>query len=114
MEVKVWMDGIQRVVCGVTDQTTCRDIMVAIAHATGKTGRYTMIEKWMENERNLCGTDIPLRILHKYGEYASDIQFILRHSSLPLPVANCRTKRLCIVSDDTRSRGRRVVRLKNR
>lgn len=26
MELKVWVEGIQRIICGVTDQTTCQVI----------------------------------------------------------------------------------------
>lgn len=76
----MWLDGYQRVVCGVTEQTTCQDIMIALAHASGKTGRFTMIEKWRTNERCLSPTDFPLLILQKWGEYSNDVQLILCHS----------------------------------
>ncbi|XP_064635505.1 cilia- and flagella-associated protein 45-like [Lineus longissimus] len=80
MEFKVWVDGIKRVVCGVTEETTCQDIILALAHATGQTGRFTLLEKWRNNERFLLPQDNPLRILHKWGEYATDVHFILRKS----------------------------------
>jgi len=35
MELKVWVDGIQRVVCGITDQTTVQEVVIALAQATG-------------------------------------------------------------------------------
>lgn len=76
----MWLDGYQRVVCGVTEQTTCQDIMIALAHASGKTGRFTMIEKWRTNERCLSPTDFPLLVLQKWGEYSNDVQLILCHS----------------------------------
>lgn len=38
MELKVWVEGIQRIVCGVTETTTCQDVVYALAHATGQTG----------------------------------------------------------------------------
>jgi len=44
MELRVWTEGIQRVVCGVTDITTCRDVIVALARTVGKTGRYSLVE----------------------------------------------------------------------
>ncbi|CAH1786274.1 unnamed protein product [Owenia fusiformis] len=80
MELKVWVEGIQRVICGVTEVTTCQDVVIALAHATGKTGRFTLAEKWRDNERLLAPTDNPLKVLHKWGEYATDVQFVLRHS----------------------------------
>lgn len=36
MELKVWVDGIQRVVCGVSEQTTCQEVVVALAQAIGE------------------------------------------------------------------------------
>ena len=80
MELKVWVEGMPRIVCGVNDDTTCQDVVVALAHATGKTGRFTLIEKWRDNEHMLAPTENPLDALQKWGEYASDVQLILRHS----------------------------------
>ena len=51
MELKVRVDGIQRVVCGVDHNTTCQDIIVALAQATSQVGRFTLIEKFRSNER---------------------------------------------------------------
>ena len=36
--------------------------MYALAHATGKTGRFTLIEKWRNTERLLAPTDRPLKV----------------------------------------------------
>ncbi|KFR15811.1 Ras association domain-containing protein 8, partial [Opisthocomus hoazin] len=36
MELKVWVDGIQRVVCGVSEQTTCQEVVIALARAIGE------------------------------------------------------------------------------
>ncbi|KAJ2954825.1 hypothetical protein O0L34_g3137 [Tuta absoluta] len=80
MELKVWVEGIQRIVCGVTETTTCQDVVFALAHATGKVGRFTLIERWRNNERLLAPQELPLKILMKWGEYSNDIQFILRRS----------------------------------
>ena len=35
MEVKVSVDGIPRVVCGVTEETTCQEVVIALAQALG-------------------------------------------------------------------------------
>lgn len=78
MELKVWVEGIQRIICGVTESTTCQDVVFALAHATGKVGRFTLIERWRNNERLLAPQEYPLKILMKWGEYSNDIQFILR------------------------------------
>ncbi|XP_031833152.1 ras association domain-containing protein 8 isoform X2 [Nomia melanderi] len=81
MELKVWVEGIQRIVCGVTETTTCQDIVYALAHATGQTGRFTLVERWRTNERLLAPYDNPLKILMKWGEYSSEVQLILRRST---------------------------------
>jgi len=53
MELRVWTDGIERVVCGVNDVTTCRDVIVALARTVGKTGRYWLIETCHGRQRRL-------------------------------------------------------------
>lgn len=35
MELKVWVDGVHRVVCGITKQTTVQEVVIALAQATG-------------------------------------------------------------------------------
>uniref|UniRef100_UPI00398F4A1D ras association domain-containing protein 8b isoform X2 n=1 Tax=Pristiophorus japonicus TaxID=55135 RepID=UPI00398F4A1D len=80
MELKVWVDGVQRIVCGVTEVTTCQEVVIALAQAIGRTGRYTLIEKWRETERHLAPHENPLIALNKWGQYASDVQLILRRT----------------------------------
>lgn len=82
MELKIWVDGIQRVVCGATLDTTCQDVVVALAHAMGRTGRFTLIEKWRDIDRPLAPTECPLRVLHKWGEYAPQVKFLLCQADL--------------------------------
>ncbi|XP_037086691.1 ras association domain-containing protein 7-like [Pollicipes pollicipes] len=82
MELKVWVDGIQRIVCGVSETTSCQDVVYALAHATGRTGRFTLIERWRNNERLLAPQELPVKVLMKWGEYSSDVQFILLRSPL--------------------------------
>ncbi|XP_069763774.1 ras association domain-containing protein 8b isoform X3 [Narcine bancroftii] len=80
MELKVWVEGVQRIVCGVTEATTCQEVVIALAQAIGRTGRYALIEKWRETERYLAPQENPLVALNKWGQYASDVQFILRRT----------------------------------
>ncbi|GCB78454.1 hypothetical protein scyTo_0016823 [Scyliorhinus torazame] len=89
MELKVWVDGVQRVVCGVTEETTCQEVVIALAQAIGQTGRYVLIQKLRDNEHQLLANDSPLQLLAKCGQYANDIQFLLRrtgstHSERPI------------------------------
>ncbi|KAL1506040.1 hypothetical protein ABEB36_005475 [Hypothenemus hampei] len=93
MELKVWVEGIQRIVCGVTEHTTCQDVVFALAHATGKSGRFSLIERWRNNERQLAPQENPMKILLKWGEYSNDVQFILqRNDGNKTPGPNTRMK----------------------
>eukprot|EP00062_Callorhinchus_milii_P022702 gi/632980760/ref/XP_007907215.1/ PREDICTED: ras association domain-containing protein 8 [Callorhinchus milii] len=80
MELKVWVDGAQRIVCGVTEATTCQEVVIALAQAIGRTGRYTLVEKWRETERHLAPNENPLAALNKWGQYACDVQLILHRT----------------------------------
>lgn len=80
MELKVWVDGVQRVVCGVTEATTCQEVVIALAQAIGRTGRYTLIEKWRDSERHLVPHESPVASLNTWGQYAGDVQFILHRT----------------------------------
>lgn len=88
MELKVWVEGLQKIVSGVTESTTCQDIVFALAHATGKTGRYTLIERFRNNERLLTPQDHPIKELLKLGEYSSEVHFILQRSLQSTPNNN--------------------------
>lgn len=36
----MWVDGVQRVVCGVTEATTCQEVVIALAQAIGEETQY--------------------------------------------------------------------------
>lgn len=80
MELKVNVDGYVRVVCGVTEETTCQDVVIALAHAMGRTGRFSLLEKWRIQERSLPPWERPLKVLQKWGEYAAEVQFTLQQT----------------------------------
>ncbi|KAL6422538.1 hypothetical protein ACFW04_010649 [Cataglyphis niger] len=98
MELKVWVEGIQRIVCGVTESTTCQDVVYALAHATAQTGRFTLVERWRTNERLLAPYENPLKILMKWGEYSSEVQLILRRSTSENNKTNALPSRLTYAS----------------
>lgn len=81
MELRVWVDGTQRVVCGVKLTTTCQEIVFALAHATQQAGRFTMIERWRNNERLLSPNEQPLVTLQRWGDHMNEVEFILRKTS---------------------------------
>lgn len=46
MELKVWVDGVQRIVCGVTEFTTCQEVVIALAQAIGKINAHYNFTAW--------------------------------------------------------------------
>ncbi|XP_076853674.1 ras association domain-containing protein 7b [Brachyhypopomus gauderio] len=80
MELKVWVDGVQRVVCGLSEETSCQDVVIALAQAIGQTGRYVLIQKLRDTERQLVANERPLESLAKLGQLSSEVQFILRRT----------------------------------
>lgn len=84
MELRVWLEGgPQRVVCGVTEATTCQDVVYALAQATAQTGRFALVERSRRAERALAPSDRPLRLLARWGRCASDVHFLLRRCGPP-------------------------------
>ncbi|RVE70136.1 hypothetical protein OJAV_G00061490 [Oryzias javanicus] len=80
MEVKVFVDGVPRVVCGVTRETTCQEVVLALAQAQGQPGRYILREKFKDFERCMAPDERPLETLEKYGEQAKEVQLTLQSS----------------------------------
>ncbi|KAM8929436.1 ras association domain-containing protein 7 isoform 1-T2 [Lycaon pictus] len=80
MELKVWVDGIQRVVCGVSEHTTCQEVVIALAQAIGQTGRFVLVQRLREKERQLLPQECPVGAQATCGQFASDVQFVLRRT----------------------------------
>ncbi|CAL8260482.1 unnamed protein product [Merluccius merluccius] len=89
MELKVWVDGVVRVVCGLSEETSCQDVVIALAQAIGQTGRYVLIQRLRDTERQLLAMDRPLESLAKLGQHGAEVQFFLRRTgpSSDSPVA---------------------------
>lgn len=81
MELRVWVDGVQRIVCGVRLTTTCQEIVFVLAKATHQAGRFTMIERWRNNERLLSPNEQPLVTLQRWGDHMNEVEFILKKAS---------------------------------
>uniref|UniRef100_A0A673K5G8 Ras association domain-containing protein 8-like n=1 Tax=Sinocyclocheilus rhinocerous TaxID=307959 RepID=A0A673K5G8_9TELE len=80
MELKVWVDGVVRVVCGLSEETSCQDVVIALAQAIGQTGRYILIQRLRDTERQLLANERPLESLAKLGQHSSEVQFFLRRT----------------------------------
>ncbi|XP_041671609.1 ras association domain-containing protein 7-like [Cheilinus undulatus] len=80
MELRVWVDGIVRVVCGLTLNTSCQDVVVALAQSIGQTGRYILILRLRGTDRQLVADDCPLKLLAQLGQQAAEVQFYLQRT----------------------------------
>ncbi|VDM61337.1 unnamed protein product [Angiostrongylus costaricensis] len=78
MELKVNVDGVERSISGVSNETTCAQIIYALAHATSQKGRFVMIEKFKKKERRLSPVDKPMELLEKFREHRSNVSFVLK------------------------------------
>ena len=59
-----------------------QDVVYALAHATGKTGRFTLIERWRNNERLLAPQEHPLKVIIHYSSRSRfEAAFICRKHS---------------------------------
>ncbi|CAL8324743.1 unnamed protein product [Merluccius merluccius] len=77
MEVTVFVDGMPRVVCGLTDNTSCQEVVIALAQALGRPGRYTLKEKFKDFERCMSPSESLRESLKKYGEHVKEVKLIL-------------------------------------
>ncbi|XP_028298633.1 ras association domain-containing protein 8-like isoform X2 [Gouania willdenowi] len=80
MELKVWVEGIARVISGLTMSTSCQDVVIALAQSIGQTGRYVLILKVRGTERHLVPEECPLQIVAQLGQLAADVHFILQRT----------------------------------
>lgn len=69
----MWIGSVQRIISGVSQHTTSHEVIVALAQATGKTGRFTLVEKWREYEKILTPSECPLEVAQKFGDYAHEV-----------------------------------------
>jgi len=77
-DLRVWVDGVERVVRGAHEDTTCENILLALANATGKLGRFALLEKWRDLERILPREAKPIKCLQMWGKQASEVKFVLK------------------------------------
>ncbi|CAB3400867.1 unnamed protein product [Caenorhabditis bovis] len=75
MELKVIIDGYERSVSGVNENTTCSQIIYALANAISARGRFVIVEKYRNMERRLAPNDRPLETFRKWREHAANVTF---------------------------------------
>ncbi|XP_031549205.1 uncharacterized protein LOC116286770 [Actinia tenebrosa] len=76
-DLKVWVDGKERVIRGVSQNTTCESVVLVLAKAAGKSGKVALLEKWGDFERILPRNENPLKCLEAWGTRKKDVRLVL-------------------------------------
>ena len=77
MDLRVYVDGIARIICDLTQATTVHDIIIALAQYKGKAGRYSLIERAPDGtQRTLAPNELTHELIHH-----PDWAYILRQNS---------------------------------
>ncbi len=77
MDLRVYVDGIARIICDLTRTTTVHDIIIALAQYKGKAGRYALIERAPDGtQRTLSPNELTSELIHH-----PDWVYILRQNS---------------------------------
>ncbi len=65
MDLRVYVDGIARIICDLTRTTTVHDIIIALAQYKGKAGRYSLIERAPDGtQRTLSPNELTYELIH--------------------------------------------------
>jgi hypothetical protein len=76
MDLRVYVDGVARIICDLTRTTTVHDIIIALAQYKGKAGRYSLIERAPDGtQRTLSPNESTYELIHH-----PDWAYILRQN----------------------------------
>jgi hypothetical protein len=77
MDLRVYVDGVARIICDLTRTTSVHDIIIALAQYKGKPGRYALLERTSDgHERTLAPNELTCDLLQH-----TDSIFILRQNT---------------------------------
>jgi hypothetical protein len=88
MDLRVYVDGIARIICDLTRTTTVHDIIIALAQYKGKAGRYSLIERAPDGtQRTLSPNELTHQLIHH-----PDWTYILRQNSSNSDLSHCQKR----------------------
>lgn len=85
MDLKVSIEGVLREVCGVSETTTCEEIIFKLAQAASLPGFYTLVVRYHGKEETLSPEERIISFLRTIKEKPSNVQFVLRRLEAPSP-----------------------------
>lgn len=65
MDLRVYVDGVARIICDLTRTTTVHDIIIALAQYKGKAGRYSLVQRAPDGtQRTLSPNELTCELIH--------------------------------------------------
>uniref|UniRef100_A0A7E4VG47 Ras-associating domain-containing protein n=1 Tax=Panagrellus redivivus TaxID=6233 RepID=A0A7E4VG47_PANRE len=87
MDLSVLSGDVELNVSGVTEETSCLQIVYALAHATNQKGKFVLVAHVNGQEHRLSQTMKPLDLIKEYSAVGTPVIFELRHlDSQPLSI----------------------------
>ncbi|CAF1291686.1 unnamed protein product [Adineta steineri] len=84
MDLRVYVDGVARIICDLTRTTSVHDIIIALAQYKGKAGRYSLIERAPDGtQRTLSPNELTFELIHH-----PDWTYILKENLSNTDVSN--------------------------
>ncbi|CAF4524346.1 unnamed protein product, partial [Didymodactylos carnosus] len=80
MEFRVYVDGIAKIICDLTRETTIHDIIIALAQLKGKPGRYSLVERTPNSYRTLGPNERPCDLIEKWANN-EHVRYILMQNN---------------------------------
>ncbi|CAJ0583990.1 unnamed protein product, partial [Mesorhabditis spiculigera] len=77
MDLTVNVFGEQQTLSGLTENTTCEEVIYTLAHSIGRPGRYVLLEKQDRESRPLLPSDRLIHVLGNLKDQKKDISFHL-------------------------------------
>nr|CAH8855966.1 unnamed protein product [Trichobilharzia regenti] len=88
MDIKVNIDGVLREVCGVTEGTTCEEVIFKLAQVASLPGFYTLVASIREEEVTLSPDERIINFIKETKENPANICFILRRLEAVSPFSS--------------------------
>lgn len=85
MDLKVYVEGVLREVCGVTDNTTCEEIIVKLAQAANLPGFYILVAVYRSHEDTLSADERMGHFFQRIKDKPDNVRFVLRRLEAPSP-----------------------------
>ena len=78
VEFYAWVDDHLRTICGLTQGTTCWQVVEALCEATGKKGQHLLWEVWRDFGRPISPRESVVSLMRQWGQELPTVRFVLR------------------------------------